>query len=276
MTTETTTETSRTHKAGRALAVLVAALAPIVMAAAQARVIFDRVVLVHPAWPTWTAAAMAIGFELCILTTGLAIVVIGHRDRTLIVGEVFLIAMSVLVAVTGAFALPAWVLPLTLALVPIQYAVAFYAAHALYGHWYGAEDTEDPAEAAERAARRAARKAERDAYQVQHEASMATMEALIADLAVSSAMTPHTNGHAPVVVPATDPQGADQDTPPPKPRPATGQAKLTPELYRALYAEHVPAGTGAQEADRIVAGLAKVSEKTAQRMRLASDNERTT
>lgn len=267
MTTETSTGTSRTHKAGRALAVLVAALAPIVMAAAQARVIFDRVVLIHPAWPTWTAAAMAIGFELCILTTGLAIVVIGHRDRTLIVGEVFLIAMSVLVAVTGAFALPVWVLPLTLALVPIQYAVAFYAAHALYGHWYGTDDTEDHAAAAERAARRAARQAEHDAYHIQNEASMAALNAIIADMSAPADPSPaQANGHTAPAVLIAPPKPT-----PPKPRTAIGQdkAKLTPELYRALAAEHVPDGTGVQEADRIVAVQAGVSTKTAQRMRLA-------
>lgn len=69
-----------------------------------------------------------------------------------------------------------------------------------------------------------------------------------------------------------------QDTQPPKPRPVAGQgqAKLTPARYAALYREHVPAGTGHQEADRIVAARAKVSTKTAQRARLASDNERTT
>lgn len=71
------------------------------------------------------------------------------------------------------------------------------------------------------------------------------------------------NGHvASPIPPGTPPY-------PPKPRPATGQVKLTPEMYRALAAEHVPDGTGAQEADRIVAGLAKVSTKTAQRARLA-------
>lgn len=47
------------------------------------------------------------------------------------------------------------------------------------------------------------------------------------------------------------------------------QPKLAPELYAALYREHVPDGTGAQEADRIVAAQAGVSTKTAQRMRLA-------
>lgn len=70
----------------------------------------------------------------------------------------------------------------------------------------------------------------------------------------------YTNGHiATVPVPPS----------PPKPRRTTGRARLTPEMYRAIAAEHVPDGAKAQEADRIVARLAKVSEKTAQRARLA-------
>lgn len=123
---------------GRAVAIAIACAAPVVMAAAQAMVIRDRVAIVHPAWPPWAVAAMAIGFELCILTAGLAIVVTGHRDRWLIVGELFLIAMSVAVAVTSALDLAPEVLSLTIALVPLQYMVAFYAAHALYTHWYAA------------------------------------------------------------------------------------------------------------------------------------------
>lgn len=122
---------------GRAVAIAVAAAAPVVMASAQAMVIRDRVAIVHPAWPAWSVAAMAVGFELAILTTGLAIVVTGHRDRWLLAGELFLIGMSVAVAVTSALDLAPWVLSLTIALVPLQYVVAFYAAHALYVHWYG-------------------------------------------------------------------------------------------------------------------------------------------
>lgn len=122
---------------GRAVAIAVAAAAPVVMASAQAMVIRDRVAIVHPLWPAWSVAAMAVGFELAILTTGLAIVVTGHRDRWLLAGELFLIGMSVAVAVTSALALAPWVLSLTIALVPLQYVVAFYAAHALYVHWYG-------------------------------------------------------------------------------------------------------------------------------------------
>lgn len=124
---------------GRAVAIAIACAAPVVMAAAQAMVIRDRVAIVHPAWPPWAVAAMAIGFELCILTAGLAIVVTGHRDKWLIGGELFLIAMSVAVAVTSALDLAPEVLSLTIALVPLQYMVAFYAAHALYTHWYAAE-----------------------------------------------------------------------------------------------------------------------------------------
>lgn len=123
---------------GRFIAVCIAAAAPVVMAAAQAVVIRDRVAIVHPLWPAWAVAAMAIGFELCILTTGLAIVVTGHKDQKLLAAEGFLIAMSVAVAVTAAFGLAPWVLSLTIALVPVQYACAFYAAHTLYVHWYAA------------------------------------------------------------------------------------------------------------------------------------------
>lgn len=124
---------------GRAVAIAIACAAPVVMAAAQAMVIRDRVAIVHPAWDPWAVAAMAIGFELCILTAGLAIVVTGHRDKWLIGGELFLIGMSVAVAVTSALELAPWVLSMTIALVPLQYMVAFYAAHALYTHWYAAE-----------------------------------------------------------------------------------------------------------------------------------------
>lgn len=74
----------------------------------------------------------------------------------------------------------------------------------------------------------------------------------------------HINGVGTITIPPGTPP-----SPPAPKRPATSQAKLTPELYRALAAEHVPDGTGAQEADKIVAGLAKVSTKTAQRARLA-------
>lgn len=76
----------------------------------------------------------------------------------------------------------------------------------------------------------------------------------------------HLNGIGTITIP---PGAPPYLTRPASKRPATGQAKLTPELYRALAAEHVPDGAGAQEADRIVAGLAGVSTKTAQRMRLA-------
>lgn len=75
------------------------------------------------------------------------------------------------------------------------------------------------------------------------------------------------NGHvATVPVP---PAMLAQDTPTPKPRTAASQAKLTPARYRDIAAEHVPDGTGAQEADRIVARVAGTSTKTAQRARLA-------
>lgn len=56
---------------------------------------------------------------------------------------------------------------------------------------------------------------------------------------------------------------------PARPRPVAGQAKLTPARYRDIAREHVPDGTGAQEADRIVARVAGTSTKTAQRARLA-------
>lgn len=122
---------------GRAAAIGTATAAALVMAAAQAWVIHDRVVTVHPDWPPWPSWAMALGFELCILTTGLAVVVAGREDRRLVLAEGFLLAMSVAVPVTGALGLaPVW-LALTLALVPLQYACAFYAAHTLYRHWYG-------------------------------------------------------------------------------------------------------------------------------------------
>lgn len=122
---------------GRMAAIGTATAAALVMAAAQAWVIHDRVVTVHPDWPAWPSWAMAIGFELCILTTGLAVVVAGRGDRRLVLAEGFLLAMSVAVPVTGALDMaPVW-LALTLALVPLQYACAFYAAHTLYRHWYG-------------------------------------------------------------------------------------------------------------------------------------------
>jgi len=76
-------------------------------------------------------------------------------------------------------------------------------------------------------------------------------------LSPDAASTAHANGRAPNV-PTT------------VPRPRSSSLRLTPERYQELTAEHVPPGTGAQEADRIVAGVAGCSAKTVQRARLGA------
>ena len=250
------------HETGRAVAIFIAAAAPVVMAAAQARVIYDRVDKVHPSWPPWASVAMAVGFELAILTTGLALIVAGHRDRKLVAGEVFLIAMSVLVAVTTV--LPeAWavVLPLTIALVPVQYAVAFYAAHTLYTHWY------QPAPAT---------------------APVAASEPRTPELAPVSAPL----AHAPLALAGASVNGNGAGTgawvtgretrterPTPKaktasPRPSGQSVTVTaadyPERFAAVAREHILEAMPAGQADQLVGAAAGVSAKTVQRGRLAA------
>lgn len=106
----------------------------------QTRLIYDATGLFHQTWhPAWRWTLSA-GFELVILGSALAFSV--TQDRRLRWGEIFTIAVSigagVVVGMTG-HALDdyaRWAVVVALGVVPIQYAVAVRAGHALTTAFY--------------------------------------------------------------------------------------------------------------------------------------------
>ncbi len=77
---------------------------------------------------------VAVGFELAILVTGMAVILTG--DRRLLVGEIVLVALSVATAwwtILGQDQpVPRWVQAATLGLMPLQYLIATASLHRLY------------------------------------------------------------------------------------------------------------------------------------------------
>lgn len=121
----------------RAAAVLLLAIAVLAVAGiafGQALVIFDGLAVAHPAWEPWQRAVVALGFELAVLVTGVAIMVTG-ADRKLVAGEILLVGLSIAVGLWMIVAGPTtnrWIVALSLGLLPAQYLVATYSLHRLY------------------------------------------------------------------------------------------------------------------------------------------------
>lgn len=106
----------------------------------QTRLIYDATGLFHQTWhPAWRWTLSA-GFELVILGSALAFSV--TQDRRLRWGEIFTIAVSigagVVVGMTGHDMddYARWAVVVALGVVPIQYAVAVRAGHALTTAFY--------------------------------------------------------------------------------------------------------------------------------------------
>lgn len=122
----------------RTALLLIAVVAVAAIAFGQALVIHDGLVVAHPAWSQEARWVVAIGFELAILVTGVAIMATG-ADRLLIIGELLLVTLSIAVGLwtiySGA-ATARWIVALSLGLLPAQYLVATYSLHRLYvvGH----------------------------------------------------------------------------------------------------------------------------------------------
>lgn len=161
---------------GRLAAVTVCAAAGLLLAIAQTYVVHDRVAAVHPAWPWPVQWSMATGFELAIISVGLACVVTGF-DRYLVASEAGLLIPSLAVAVdvVSPGLLPSWVSVAAISAMPVQYVVVILAGHRLFTH-YGQPDTE-PAIAPEVATAKAARpRPQRAATPVATVPAMATRE----------------------------------------------------------------------------------------------------
>ncbi len=106
----------------------------------QTRLIYDATGLFHQTWhPAWRWTLSA-GFELVILGSALAFSV--TQDRRLRWGEIFTIGVSigagVVVGMTGHDMddYARWAVVVALGVVPIQYAVAVRAGHALTTAFY--------------------------------------------------------------------------------------------------------------------------------------------
>ena len=126
---------------GRVAAVIVCAAAGALLAIAQTYVVHDRVAAVHPAWPWPVQWSMATGFELAIISVGLACVVTGF-DRYLVASEAGLLIPSLAVAVdvVSPGLLPSWVSVAAISVMPAQYLVVILAGHRLHTHY----DQPDP------------------------------------------------------------------------------------------------------------------------------------
>ncbi len=114
----------------------------------QTRLIYDATGLFHQTWhPAWRWTLSA-GFELVILGSALAFSV--TQDRRLRWGEIFTIAVSigagVVVGMTGHDLddYARWAVVVALGVVPIQYAVAVRAGHALTTAFYRTPTTSTP------------------------------------------------------------------------------------------------------------------------------------
>lgn len=128
--------------AGRLAAVAICAAAVLLLVVSQAYVVHDRVAFIHPLWPPAVQWAMATGFELSIVSCGLACVVTGF-DRWLVYSEAALLIPSLAVAVdvVSPGALPGWVSVSAISAMPIQYVVVVLAGHRLFTHYRQPHET---------------------------------------------------------------------------------------------------------------------------------------
>lgn len=131
---------------GRLAAVAICAAAVLLLVVSQAYVVHDRVAAIHPLWPPAVQWAMATGFELSIVSCGLACVVTGF-DRWLVYSETALLLPSLAVAVdvVSPGALPSWVSVSAISAMPIQYVVVVLAGHRLFVHYRSPQETSRPA-----------------------------------------------------------------------------------------------------------------------------------
>lgn len=165
---------------GRLAAVIVCAAAGLLLAIAQTYVVHDRVAAVHPGWPWPVQWSMATGFELAIISVGLACVVTGF-DRYLVASEAGLLIPSLAVAVdvVSPGLLPSWVSVAAISVMPAQYLVVILAGHRLHTH-YGQPNPEPVIEAATEpeavAAKPARKRARRAATPAVAVPAMATMD----------------------------------------------------------------------------------------------------
>ncbi len=87
--------------------------------------ILDAMAVAHPSWPFWVHLIVATGFELAVLSTGLAVMLTG--DRWLAAGELALLAVSVACGwwtILCCGSEPPWiVVAATLAWLPVQYLI---------------------------------------------------------------------------------------------------------------------------------------------------------
>lgn len=104
------------------------------IALGQMAVVLDALAIAHPSWPFAVHFLVAVGFELAVLSTGLAVMLTG--SKWLAAGELALLAVSVAcgwwTVLYHGSAPPRLLVAATLAWLPLQYLIATGALHKLY------------------------------------------------------------------------------------------------------------------------------------------------